>query len=116
MAMGKIRREDEVIVLTGRDRGKTGRVQRILPDGRAIVTGVQMVKKHVRPNPQAGEQGGIVEREAPIQLSNLSLVHPETGKPARVGFAADETGRRYRVFKSDSRPVDAEATTKKGGK
>ena len=105
MARDKIQRDDEVMVLSGRDKGKTGRVQRLLGDGRALVSGVQMVKKHVRPNPQAGEQGGIVEREAPIQLSNLGLLHPDTGKPTRVGFSRDEKGKSLRVFKGDGKLV-----------
>lgn len=110
--MQKIRRDDEVVVLAGRDRGKTGTVQRILADGRALVAGVQMVKKHVRPNPQIGEKGGIVEREAPIHLSNLAVAHPSTGKPGRICVKTDAEGKRYRAFKSDSTPVDGAADSK----
>ncbi|MGI9345987.1 MAG: 50S ribosomal protein L24 [Gammaproteobacteria bacterium] len=106
MALRKIRIDDEVMVLVGKDRGKLGTVQRLLSDGRAIVSGIQMVKKHVRPNPQIGQQGGIVSQEAPVQVSNLALVHPKTGKAARVGFKEDENGRRHRVFR-DGTPVES---------
>lgn len=102
----KIKKSDQVVVISGRNRGKTGKVIRLLQDGRAIVSGVHMVKKHVKPNPQAGIAGGIIEKESPIHISNIALLNPETGKPDRVGYAIDENGRKIRVFKSTKTPVD----------
>lgn len=102
----KIKKSDQVVVISGRNRGKTGKVIRLLQDGRALVSGVHMVKKHVKPNPQAGIAGGIIEKESPIHISNIALLNPETGKPDRVGYAIDENGRKIRVFKSNKAPVD----------
>lgn len=102
----KIKKEDKVVVISGRNKGKTGKVLRILQDGRAIVAGVHIVKKHVKPNPQMGVTGGIIEKEAPIHLSNIALVNPETGKADRVGYRLDENGKKIRVFKSNNMPVD----------
>lgn len=102
----KIKRDDNVIVISGRSKGKTGKVARILQDGRVIVSGVHMVKKHVKPNPQAGVAGGIIEKEAPIAISNVALVNPETGKADRVGYKLDDSGKKIRIFKSNNAPVD----------
>jgi large subunit ribosomal protein L24 len=104
--MLKIKRDDDVIVLTGKDRGKRGKVRRVLDDSRVIVSGVNMVKKHTRPNPQAGVAGGIVEREAPIQVSNVAIFNPQTNKADRVGFKIDGD-RKIRVFKSNGEAIDA---------
>ncbi len=104
--MLKIKRDDEVIVLAGKDRGKRGKVRRVLDDSRVIVSGVNMVKKHTRPNPQAGVAGGIVEREAPIQVSNVAIFNPQTNKADRVGFRIDGD-RKIRVFKSNGEAIDA---------
>lgn len=104
--MLKIKRDDEVIVLAGKDKGKRGKVRRIVDDSRVIVAGINMIKKHTRPNPQAGIQGGIVEREAPIQVSNVALYNPETSKADRVGFRAED-GKKVRIFKSTGAAVDA---------
>jgi len=105
--MQKIRSGDEVVVLVGKDRGKRGKVSRILPDGRVLVAGVNIVKKHQRPNPQLGVQGGIIEREAPIQGSNVALYNPATSKGDRVGFRFLDDGRKVRVFKSTGEVIDA---------
>lgn len=105
--MRKIKRDDEVIVVTGRDKGKRGKVNRVLSDGRLIVSGVQMVKKHQKPNPQMGVAGGIIEKEAPIQASNVALFNPATKKADRVGFKVLDDGRKIRVFKSNGEAVDA---------
>ena len=95
-----IKKNDKVLVIGGRDRGATGRVLRVLPsERRAIVEGVNMMKKHTRPNPQRQVQGGILEREAPIHVSNLMLICPETGKPTRVGRKRLEDGGGARVSK-----------------
>ncbi|MEM9255639.1 MAG: 50S ribosomal protein L24 [Pseudomonadota bacterium] len=104
--MLKIRSEDEVIVLAGKDKGKRGRVRSVLRDNRLIVSGVNMVKKHTRPNPQAGVAGGIVETEAPIQISNVAIFNPGTEKADRVGFKV-EGDRKVRVFKSNGEEIDS---------
>ncbi len=101
----KIKREDEVIVLTGKDRGKRGKVMRV-DDGRVLVAGVNIVKKHVRPNPARGDQGGIVEREAALHISNVALFNPVTQKADRVGFKVLEDGKKVRVYKSNGEVVD----------
>ncbi|SRR5690554_5937999 len=105
--MRKIKRNDEVVVITGRDKGKRGKVNRVLPDGRLIVSGIQMIKKHQKPNPQLGVAGGIVEKEAPIQVSNVALYNPATKAGDRVGFKVLDDGRKIRVFKSSGEAVDA---------
>jgi large subunit ribosomal protein L24 len=105
--MRKIKRDDEVVVLTGRDKGKRGKVNKVLSDGTLIVSGIQMVKKHQKPNPQAGIAGGIVEKEAPIQASNVAIYNPSTKKADRVGFKIQEGGKKVRVFKSSGAAVDA---------
>ncbi|MGS2718050.1 50S ribosomal protein L24 [Eionea flava] len=105
--MRKIKNDDEVIVIAGRDKGKRGKVVKVLKDDRLIVSGIQMVKKHQKPNPQAGVQGGIVEMEAPIQISNVALFNPATEKADRVGFKILEDGKKVRVFKSNGESVDA---------
>lgn len=105
--MRKIKRDDDVVVLTGRDKGKRGKVNRVLPDGRLIVAGVQTVKKHQKPNPQMGVPGGIIEKEAPIQASNVGVYNPATKKADRVGFKSLDDGRKIRVFKSNGEAVDA---------
>lgn len=105
MAMRKIVRDDEVIVLAGRDKGKRGKVLKVLGDERLLVSGVQMVKKHQKPNPQMGVPGGIIEREAPIDASNVGLFNPASGKAERVGFKVLEDGQKVRVFKSTGEPV-----------
>lgn len=105
--MKKIRSQDEVVVIAGRDKGRCGKVLKVLGDNRLLVSGVQMVKKHQKPNPQLGVPGGILEREAPIQVSNVAIYNPATGKPDRVGFRLLENGRKIRVFKSNGAPLDA---------
>lgn len=100
--MKKIRKGDEVIVIAGKDRGKRGTVLDISPDGkRARVNDVNIVKKHTRPNPNANQTGGILSKEAPIQLANLALYNPATGKADRVGFRFLEDGTKVRFFKSN---------------
>ena len=106
--MHKIRKGDQVVVLTGRDRGKVGEVLQVMPDGRALVNDVNLVKRHTKPNPVKGIQGGIIEKEAPIQLSNLALYNPTTKKADRVGFRFLEDGRKVRYFKSNQEVVDIE--------
>jgi len=104
--MKKIKRDDEVIVTTGKDKGKRGKVLKVLADGRVIVSGVNMAKKHTKPNPQAGVTGGIVEQEAPIQASNLAVYNSKSGKGERVGYRVED-GKKVRVFKPSGDLVDA---------
>lgn len=105
--MRKIKRGDEVVVLTGKCKGERGKVARVLPDNRVIVEGVNLVKKHVRPNPQLGIEGGIKEIEAPLQISNVAIYNPATGKADRVGFKFLEDGRKVRYFKKTGELIDA---------
>ena len=103
--MRKIRKEDEVIVIAGRDKGKRGAIVEILANDRVVVSGINLVKKHQRGNPQAGERGGIVDLEAPIHRSNLAIYNDSTNTADRVGIRTDE-GKKVRFFKSDGRLVD----------
>jgi large subunit ribosomal protein L24 len=96
-----VKKNDQVLVTTGKDRGARGRVLRVLAtEGKAIVERVNMIKRHTRPNPNKGIQGGILEREAPIQISNLKVICPECGKPSRMGRRRLEDGRGVRVCKN----------------
>ena len=104
--MLKIKKDDEVIVLAGRDKGKRGEVLQVLSDGRLLVSGVNRVKKHKRANPNVGEQGGIVDMEAPIDASNVAIYNPSTGKADRVGFRTED-GKKVRFFKSDQSLVES---------
>ena len=103
--MLKIKKDDEVVVLAGRDKGKRGDVLQVLKDGRLLVSGVNIVKKHQKPNPNVGQQGGIVSKEAPIDASNVAIWNAGAGKADRVGFR-DEDGKKIRVFKSDNEVID----------
>lgn len=104
--MRKIRKGDEVIVTTGRDRGKRGTVLRIVDEDHVLVDGANRVKKHQRPNPMKGVQGGIIEKEMPLHVSNVALYNPLTKKADRSGVRALEDGRRVRFFKSNGEVVD----------
>ena len=106
-AVYAIRKNDSVIVITGRDRGKRGRVLRVLPEKRrVIVEGVNFIKRHTRPNPQKNIKGGIVEREAPLSASNVQLVCPECSNPTRVGRKLLDDGRRVRFCRKCKGVVD----------
>ncbi len=105
--MKKIRKGDKVVVTTGRDKGRQGTVITVQADDRILVENVHMVKKHQKPNPQANQPGGIIQREAPIAVSNVALLNPATGKGDRVGFKVLVDGRKVRVFKSNGEVVDA---------
>ena len=104
--MNRIRKGDRVIVTTGKNKGQTGEVLRVA-EGRVVVAGLNMVKRHTKPNPQANQPGGIVEREASIHNSNVQLVNPATGKGERVGYKVLEDGRKVRVFRKSGEMVDA---------
>ena len=102
-----IRKNDEVEVIAGRDRGKRGRVLRVLPEkGRVVVEGVSIIKRHTRPNPQKQVKGGIVEREAAIHASNVMLVDPNSSKPTRIGHKTLDSGDRVRVARKSGSVLD----------
>jgi large subunit ribosomal protein L24 len=103
--MQKLKRDDEVIVTAGKDKGKRGKVTRILGNGRALVSGVNLVKRHTKPNPNIGKQGGIVEKEAGISVSNIAIFNPKTQKADKVGIKVESDGRKTRVFKSDNSAI-----------
>jgi large subunit ribosomal protein L24 len=105
--MKKLRKGDTVILIAGRDKGRKGAVIEMLKDDRVRVEGLNIAKKHTRPNPQAGVQGGIVEREAPVHVSNVQIFNPATQKADRVTFKSLEDGRRVRIFKSNKEMIDA---------
>jgi len=105
--MHRIRKGDQVIVTTGRDKGRQGTVIRVLEDDHVVIENVNMVKKHQKPNPQAGLQGGIVQKEAPLHVSNVMLFNPATKKGDRIGFRTLDDGRKVRVFRSNGEVVDA---------
>ena len=104
--MNRIRKGDTVVVMAGKDRGRQGTVLRMLSGNRVVVEGLNLVKRHTKPNPQAGLQGGIVEREAPLDLSNVQIYNPTTQRPDRVGFRNLEDGRKVRFFKSNDEVID----------
>ena len=109
--MQKIRKGDQVVVTTGKDKGKRGTVLRVFEEGKVLVEGVNRVKKHQRPNPIKGQTGGIIDKEMPIAISNVMLVNPATGKGDRVGFKFLEAqggapARKVRFFKSNGEVVD----------
>ena len=104
--MRKLRRDDEVIVIAGRDKGTRGTISRMVGDDRVIVAGVNMIKRHTRPNPNLGQAGGIVEKEASLHVSNVAIFNPGTGAADRVGIRIDEDGGKTRFFKSSGDAID----------
>jgi|TARA_B100001123_G_C14765663_1_gene810569 large subunit ribosomal protein L24 len=104
--MRRIRKGDDVIVLAGRDKGKRGTVLRVIKGEHVLVDNVNVIKKHVRPNPNKGETGGIIEREAPVRISNVALYNSNTKKADRSGIKVLEDGQKVRVFMSDGEVVD----------
>lgn len=104
--MKKIRTGDKVHIRTGKDRGRSGKVLRILDDKKVVVEGVNLVKKHQKPNPKQNTSGGIIEKELPIHVSNVMLINPSTSKPTKVGFKSLEDGRKVRYFKDNGEIVD----------
>lgn len=103
--MRKIKCNDEVIVTTGKDKGKRGTVSRLVGDDKVVVAGVNLVKRHTKPNPNAGQPGGIIEKEAAISISNIAIFNPESSKADRVGFKVED-GKKTRVFKSTNKEID----------
>lgn len=104
--MKRIRKGDEVIVIAGKDKGRRGRVARVITDSQVMVENINLIKRHTRPNPQKGVAGGIVEQERPIHISNVMLFNPATGKGDRTGFRVLDDGRKVRYFKSNNEVVD----------
>ncbi|RRU69851.1 50S ribosomal protein L24 [Stenotrophomonas maltophilia] len=102
----RIKKGDQVVVNAGKDKGKQGEVVRVDGD-RVVVANVNIVKRHTKPNPQAGVAGGVVEREASIHISNVNVLNPASGKGERVGFKVLEDGRKLRVFRSGGEALDA---------
>jgi len=104
--MQRIKKGDDVVVIAGKDKGKRGSVLGVMPDGRLVVSDVNMVKRHTKPNPNRGVPGGIIEKEMPIHPSNIMLFNPQTSKGDRIGFRILEDGRKVRYFKSTDEVVD----------
>ena len=104
--MRKIRKGDEVVVTTGKDKGRRGTVLQVLEDERVLVEGINVAKKHQKGNPQQGVPGGIVDKEMPLAVSNLRVFNPKTKKGDRIGFRSEKGGDKVRFFKSTGEPVD----------
>jgi large subunit ribosomal protein L24 len=104
--MNRLKKGDEVVVITGKDKGKKGTISKIVSTEKVLVDGINLVKKHTKANPMTGSQGGIVTKEMPIHVSNVALVNPETQKADRVGFRI-ENDVKIRYFKSTNKAVDA---------
>ena len=104
--MNKIRKGDEVIVRTGKDKGRRGTVLQILDDGRVLVEGVNLAKKHTKPNPNIGEQGGIKDKAMPLDVSNVLLFNPKSKKGERVGIRVEDDGSKVRIFRGTGEVVD----------
>ena len=104
--MQKIRKDDQVIVIAGKDKGKTGMITRIRDDGRVYVSGVNMIKRHTKGNPQMGQPGGIIEKEAPLQASNVAIYNSSANKADKVGIKILEDGKKVRIFKSSGEQID----------
>ena len=103
----KIRKGDQVVVLSGKDKGRRGAVLEVLADGRVLVEGVNVAKKHTKPNPQANKQGGIVEKAMPLAVSKIAIWNPSSKKADRIGFKTLTDGKKVRFFKSNGEMIDA---------
>ena len=104
--MKRLRKGDQVVVIAGKDKGRQGTILKVMADDRVLVESINMVKKHTKPNPMQGIEGGIVEKEMPLDVSNVMLFNPVTNKADRVGFKTLEDGRKVRYFKSNGEVVD----------
>ena len=104
--MKKIRKGDEVVVRTGKDKGRRGTVLQVFDDGRVLVEGINIAKKHVKPNPQIGQEGGIQDKVMPIDVSNVMVFNPKSKKGERVGFRVEDNGNKVRVFRGTGDVVD----------
>ena len=105
--MSKIQKDDDVIVIAGKDKGRRGTVTRVLDNQRVYVSGVNMIKKHTKPNPQMNIQGGIIDKEAPVNVSNVAIFNAATKKADRVGYKILEDGKKVRIYKSTGEQIDA---------
>ena len=105
--MRKLKTGDEVIVIAGKSKGERGKITKLVGDNRVLVEGVNLIKKHVKPNPNTQEQGGIIEREAALDISNIAIYNAETDKADRVGIKINDDGTKDRVFKSSGELIDA---------
>lgn len=103
--MNRIKEGDDIIVLAGKDKGRRGTVAKVMEDA-VIVDGINMVKKHVKGNPQAGDPGGIQEKESPVHISNIGIFNPKKNKADRIGYRVTDAGKKERYFKSDNTAVD----------
>ena len=104
--MNKIRKGDEVVVIAGKDKGRRGTVLRVYPDARVLVEGINVVKKHQKANPNMGVEGGIIDKNMPVDISNVLVFNPKTKKGERVGIKVNDDGSKERVFRSSGEPVD----------
>lgn len=104
--MNRLRKGDDVVVISGKDKGRQGTILNVLGDDRVLVESINMVKKHTKPNPMQGVEGGIVEKEMPLHVSNIMIFNPVTNKGDRVGFKVLEDGRKVRYFKSNGEVID----------
>lgn len=104
--MNKLKKGDEVIVTTGKDKGRRSTISQVLANGKLVIQGVNVVKKHQKGNPNSGVPGGIVDKEMPIEASNVMIFNPATGKGDRVGFRTLDDGRKVRFFRSNNEVLD----------
>lgn len=105
--MNRLRKGDQVVVISGRDKGRKGAIVQVLADGKVLVEGINLSKKHQRPNPQRQVQGGILEKEMPLDASKVAIVNSATGKPERIGFKTLADGKKVRFLKSNNEVLDA---------
>ena len=103
--MNKLRSGDQVFVISGKDKGTLGTVTKMISKRKCYVSGVKIVKKHTKPNPQAGIEGGIIEKESPVNTSNLAIYNPSTKKPDKVGMKILEDGSKIRIYKSSGKEI-----------
>jgi large subunit ribosomal protein L24 len=104
--MSKLKSGDEVIVIAGKNKGERGKLSKVYPNNRVLVEGINMIKKHTKPNPQADQQGGIIEREAPLSVSNVAIYNHASGKADRIGYKQLDDGSKVRIFKSNGEQID----------
>lgn len=104
--MRKLKKGDEVVVIAGKDKGKRGTILSVMPNDKVVVESVNVAKKHQKPNPMVGVQGGLVDKEMPLHISNVAIFNPATGKADRVGIKILEDNRKVRFFKSNNEVID----------
>ena len=104
--MKKLKKGDSIIVIAGKDKGKKGEILRVIEPDKLVISSINLAKKHVKPNPNKGESGGIIEKEMPIHISNVMMLNPISKKGDRIGFKSLEDGKKVRVYKSNKEVVD----------